>query len=192
MSVTWYVIGVLVPCVALASATNVTTPVAAFNVYVPSPAIVTMPSESQLAGEELGTIKQVREVLRPTPDVAKAPVPVIVVNVAVPPGITALDSGVATGAFGAVTVGVIVALATWPVESVTTYFTGVAVPLKVGKGSKVTVPLAFTVYVPSPAIVNVVRLQLALAVLVVAHNFTLLDTNVAPLPAASFVSGEMI
>jgi hypothetical protein len=93
-----------------------------------------------------------------------------------------LDSGVATGAFGAVTVGVIVALATWPVESVTTYFTGVAVPLKVGKGSKVTVPLAFTVYVPSPAIVNVVRLQLALAVLVVAHNFTLLDTNVAPLP----------
>jgi hypothetical protein len=32
ISVTWYVIGVLVPCVALASATNVTTPVDVFKV----------------------------------------------------------------------------------------------------------------------------------------------------------------
>ena len=192
MSVTWYVIGVLVPCVALASATNVTTPVAAFNVYVPSPAMVTIPSASQLAGEELGTIKQVREVLRPTPDVAKAPVPVIVVNVAVPPGITALDSRVAVGAAGRETVGVIVAPVTWPVESATTYFTGEASPVKEGSGSKVTVPFALTVYVPSPATVRVVRLQLALAVLVVAHNFTLLAIKVAGDVTVSFVKMEIV
>ena len=57
----------------------------------------------------LGVNKHVAEVLSPTPDVASAPVPVIVVNVAVPPGITAFDSGVATGNPGIDTVGVIVA-----------------------------------------------------------------------------------
>jgi hypothetical protein len=190
MSVTWYVIGVLVPCVALASATNVTTPVATFNVYVPSPAIVTMPSASHVV--VFGVSRQVADVLSPAGDVASAPVPVSVVNVAVPPGITALDSGVATGALGAATVGVTVALATWPVESVTTYFTGVAVPLNVGRGSNVTVPFAFTVYVPSPATVRVVRLQLALAVLVVAHNFTLLAIKVAGDVTVSFVKMEIV
>jgi hypothetical protein len=151
-----------------------------------------MPSASQVAGEEPGTIKHVADVLSPAGDVASAPVPVSVVNVAVPPGITALDSGVATGALGAATVGVTVALATWPVESVTTYFTGVAVPLNVGRGSNVTVPFAFTVYVPSPATVRVVRLQLALAVLVVAHNFTLLAIKVAGDVTVSFVKMEIV
>jgi hypothetical protein len=117
---------------------------------------------------------------------------VIVVNVAVAPGITALDSGVAVGAFGRDTDGVMVAFVTCPVESTTTYFTGDAVPVKDGKGSNVTVPLALTVYVPSPATVKVVRLQLELTVLVVAHNFTLLVTNVAPLPATSFVNGAIV
>ena len=81
-----------------------------FRVYVPSPAIVTTPSESHVAGEEPGVMRQVKDVFNPAPDVASAPVPVRVVNVAVPPGITALLSEVATGALGAATVGVIVAL----------------------------------------------------------------------------------
>ena len=76
--------------------------------YVPSPAIVTMPSASQLA--VFGVYRHVLLVLSPTPDVASAPVPVNVVKIAVPPGITAFDSGVATGAAGMETVGVIVAL----------------------------------------------------------------------------------
>jgi hypothetical protein len=77
---------------------------------VPSPAIVTMPSASHVV--VFGVSRQVALEFRPTPEVASAPVPVSVVNVAVPPGITALDSGVATGAAGRETVGVIVALVT--------------------------------------------------------------------------------
>ena len=65
------------------------------------------------------------------------------------------------------------------VVSDTTYFTDDAVPLNVDNGSNVTVPSALTVYVPWFAIVKVVRLQLAFAVLVVAHNFTLVGFRVA-------------
>ena len=133
------------PCVAFTSATKVTTPVVVFNVYVPSPAMVRIPSASQASGSEAGVIKHVDPATRPTPEVAKPFAPVIVVNVAVPPGMTAFVSAVATGATGAVTVGVIVALASCVVESATTYFTGDAVPLNVGSGSKVTVPSGFTV-----------------------------------------------
>ena len=107
MSVTRYVIGVFEPCVAFTSATNVTIPVATSSVYVPSPAIVTTPSESHVV--VLGVSKQVTAAFNPAAAVANAPVPVSVVNVAVPPGITALLSGVATGAAGEETVGVIVA-----------------------------------------------------------------------------------
>ena len=107
MSVTRYVIGVFEPCVAFTSATKVTTPVAAFNVYVPSPAIVTTPSASHVV--VLGVSKHVTAAFNPAVAVANAPVPVIVVNVAVPPGITALLSGVATGNGGGTTVGVMVA-----------------------------------------------------------------------------------
>jgi hypothetical protein len=45
---------------------------------------------------------------------------------------------------------------------------------------------------PSSGTVNVVRLQLVLAVDVVAHNFTEDAVSVAPDPAASFVSGEIV
>ena len=64
-----------------------TTPVDVFNVYVPSPAIVTTPSASQVV--VLGVIRHVTEALKPTPDVARPPVPVSVVKATVPPGITA-------------------------------------------------------------------------------------------------------
>jgi hypothetical protein len=120
MSVTRYVSAVFVPAVALTSATNVTTPVVGFSVKVPSPANVTTLSASHEAGLELGVIRHVA--LTPLVcncvPVAKPEVPVIVVNVAVPPGITAFVSGVATGAGGGVTVGVIVASSLRPRVSV--------------------------------------------------------------------------
>ena len=123
---------------------------------------------------------------------ARPPAPVNVVKVAVPPGMTAFDSGATTGAAGIETVGVIVALVTWPVVSVTTYFTGEAVPTNVGSGSNVTVPFAFTVYVPSLGTVKEERLQLAFAVEVVAHNFTDEGTNVAGVVAESLFNGEIV
>ena len=76
----------MVPTVALISATNVTIPVDAFNVNVPSPAMVMIPSASHVV--VLGVIRQVAEVLKLTGVVARPPVPVTVVKVAVPPGIT--------------------------------------------------------------------------------------------------------
>lgn len=191
MSCTWYVMEVLLPGVAARSATKVTTPVDVFNVYVPSPAITTTPSASQVAGDEPGVIKHVAVGIKPALEVARPPCEVIVVNVAVAPGITLLVSEVATGTAGAMTVDVMVACVTWPVESATTYFTGVAVPLNVSNGSKVTVPFGFTVYVPSFGIVKEARLQFTSTVLVVAHNFRLEGTKVAGEVTVSFVSGEI-
>ena len=49
-----------------------------------------------------------------------------------------------------------------------------------------------TVYVPWLATVNVVRLQLAFAVAVVAHNFTVLATRVAGDVTVSFVKIVMV
>lgn len=109
MSTTMYSTAVCAPWVTVASATNITTPVDAFKVYVPCPAMVTMPSASQVAGDDPGVIRHVEEGTSPTPDVARPLAPVMVVNVAVPPGITAFESGVATGNAGKETVGVIVA-----------------------------------------------------------------------------------
>ena len=60
------------------------------------------------------------EALSPTPDDARPLVPVKVVNATVPPGITVFNSGFATGAVGAATVGVMEALSTRPVVSETT------------------------------------------------------------------------
>ena len=76
--------------------------------------------------------------------------------------------------------------------SATTYLTAEAVPVNEGNGSNVTVPLAFTVYVPSFGTVNVVRLQLALAVAVDAHNLTEVALSAASEPAWSFVNGEIV
>jgi len=97
----------------------------------------------------------------------------------------------AIGTRGALTVGVIVALVTWPVVSATTYFTGVATPAKVGNGSNVTVPFELTVYVPSFGTVNDVNVHEVFAVDVVAHNFRLEVTNDAGLVAESFANGEI-
>jgi hypothetical protein len=76
--------------------------------------------------------------------------------------------------------------------SATTYFTGEAVPTNDGNGSNVTVPFTLTVYVPSFGTVNVVKLQLAFAVDVVAHNFTVLATKVAGFVAESLLNGEIV
>ena len=157
--------------------------------YAPTPLTSTTPSVSHVA--EPGVIKHVTVALSPTPDDARPLAPVKVVNATVPPGITDFDSGVATGAAGKATVGVIVALVPWPVVSATTYFTGVATPAKVGNGLNVTVPFAFTVYVPSFGTVNDVNVHEAFAVVVVAHNLRLDATKVAGLVAESFVKGEI-
>jgi hypothetical protein len=79
--------------------------------------------------------------------------------------------------------------------SATWYLTAVAVPLNVGNGSNVTVPFAFTVYVPSFAIVNEVCVQLfgVCALGATPHNFTVEATNGAlTAPATSLVSGEIV
>ena len=55
------------------------------------------------------------------------------------------ESLTAVGVPGLLTVTVISASVTWPVVSATTYFTGVAWPLNVDRGTNVTVPFAFTV-----------------------------------------------
>ena len=47
---------------------------------------------------------------------------------------------------------------------------GVAVPMKSGSGSNVTVPLALTVYVPSSSTCSVVTLQV-FGVCPLPHNF---------------------
>ena len=77
-------------------------------------------------------------------------------------------------------------------ESATTYFTDDAVPLKVGNGSKVTVPFALTRYVPSLATKSSVNVQLAFAVEIVAQSLTDVVVRVAPAPAASPVSTSII
>ena len=102
-------------------------------------------------------------------------------------GKTSFDCGFATGATGINTVGVIVVEVFCPIESVTEYITAVAVPIKSGSGSKVTVPSEFTVYVPWPVMLSVVAVQLG-AVSDGPHNMTLLATKVVPLPATSFAS----
>ena len=96
------------PDVALAIATYVTTPVVGLSVNVPSPEIVTTLSASHVV--DPGVYKHVTpvpEVFNPVP-VASPVVPVIVVNSTDAPANTALVSGVATGAGGGSTVGVIV------------------------------------------------------------------------------------
>ena len=89
MSVTRYFKAVLVPCVAAGSATKVTTPVAVFNVYLPTPTTSTTPSASHSSGEDPGVMRHVADAVNPTTELAKPDAPVIVVNETVPPGITA-------------------------------------------------------------------------------------------------------
>ena len=67
----------------------------------------------------------------------------------------------------------------------------VAVPLNVGSGSNVTVPFAFTVYVPSFATVNVVALQPG-TVCPVAHNLTVVATNGKDDPTVSLAVGVYV
>jgi hypothetical protein len=189
--------GVFVPVVALAAAANVTTPDARFNVYVPSPAIVTMlyvlPLMTVVPAHVVvpGVNKHVADAFSPVPE-PSPPEPVTVAKDTELPGKTTFVSGVAVGPDGgATTVGVIVAAAFCPVESAITYLIGVAVPVNVAVGTNVTTPVVvFTVYVPSPVTVSDVPVQLAVAVPAV-HNLTVVGLRVAPLPAASPVITSM-
>jgi hypothetical protein len=201
-SVTRYVIGVLVPAVIELSAVNVTMPVAGSRTYVPSPVMVTELSSSHVV--VAGVNKQVSlapVVTRPVPD-ARPELPVIVVNVAVPPGNRDLVSGVATGAVGGSTVNVIVEFTNRSSVSAAWYFTVVAVPVKVSNGSKVTTPVVWlTVYVPSPVTVSDVALQFGGvdsstvrdAVSSAPHNFTVERTNgIDEAPGVSFAVGVTV
>ena len=67
-----------------------------------------------------------------------------------------VSTGVAVGVTG-VTVGVYVAEALVPFLSSRTTVTAGAVPVKLGSGTKVTVPSEATVYVPTPSTVLVVE-----------------------------------
>ena len=138
-SVTWYVTAVFVPGVMVPNATKVARPVALSKVHVPSPRMTNVSSASQAS--VAGLMRHVSEVLRLVP-VAKGVSPVMLLYTMVPLGITCFTSGVA--AIGGNTVTMIVAVTSAPVESSTWYVTAGAVPLKVGSGSKVTVPLLFT------------------------------------------------
>ena len=193
-SVTRYVTAVFVPSANGSVATKVTTPVAWLIDHVPSLLVNPVLQTVGVAG----SIKQVAVapvVASPVP-VARPELPVMVVKVIVPPGSTDFVSGAAVGAVGGVTVGVIVESATRPNVSVAWYATTVAtVPLKLGNGSNVTTPVTgSTVYVPSPAIVNVVALQFGttdsstdgVAGSLAPHNFTVVATNGKS--AAPFVS----
>ena len=90
-------------------------------------------------------MRHVSVVFSPTPEFAKPDAPVMLVNTVLPPGRTDFVSGATVGAPGGFTVAVRVAPTNCVVESVTTYFTGDAVPVKPDAGTNVTVPFAFTV-----------------------------------------------
>jgi hypothetical protein len=77
-------------------------------------------------------------------------------------------------------------------ESAASYAIAVAVPEKLGSGSKVTTPVVvLTVYVPSLATVNVVRAQFV--VVPTAQSLSVLASNGNELePAVSFANGLML
>ena len=64
--------------------------------------------------------------------------------------------------------------------------------MKVGKGSNVTVPFAFAVYVPCPATVTDVKVQELFGVVVVAQSLTVDPTRVAGAVTVSFVNTEIV
>ena len=98
-------------------------------------------------------------------------------NSTVPPARRYTLSGLAMGASGPKTTGVIKAVVVWPVESATAYFTEAAVPMKFAIGTKETIPDELTEYVPSNGIVIVVKLHKAVAVAVVGQNLIEFDTR---------------
>ena len=165
-----------------ATAAKVTTPLA--MVQVPWFATVKLPVVMQLLVFAGFTMQL--EVSDAEPCVAKAPAPESMsVNATLVFGSKVLVCGVAVGAVGAATVGVIVAVAFCANASTTAYLIAVAVPENVGKGVKVTVePLS--VYVPWFAIVRVVSVQLAAGVETVAQRPTMVT------PAGSLVSGVIV
>jgi hypothetical protein len=188
-SVTRYVTEVFVPGVTVETAVNVTTPVDVFNDHEPSPGMLSV--VPQVLGVTNVFTKHVAEVVNAGPLVdAKPPTPVSVLNETDPLGITVLDSGVAVGASGDVTVGVIVERTFWLKLSATAYLIEVAGPVNEGNGSNVTTPVTlFNVYVPWFEIVSEV------AVHEVATNTVLRQipegtaTIDAPEPAESFDVG---
>ena len=97
---------------------KVTTPVAAFSVYVPAPAMATTLSASHVVVPGVNRhVTFAPLVCNSTPD-AKPEVPVMVVNATGWPCSVDFVSSLAVGAGGAFTVAVIVEVTYWPSVSV--------------------------------------------------------------------------
>ena len=144
-SVTRYVTAVFVPADAAGSASNTGTPVIRSIDHVPSPEMtnVSLHTESDGSTRHGPSPAPVRS---PVP-VASAEFPTTFVKATEAPCSTLFCCGLAAGAAGGLTVGVIVAVSTAPNESVTWYVGGDAtVPRNVGTGVNVTAPVVvFTV-----------------------------------------------
>ena len=129
----------------MATAVKVTTP--ELIAQVPSPATTKLPLVMQLLGVAGSTMQLAVKLAEPV--VAKDEAPESMsVKVAVVEGKSVLVCGVAIGAAGAATTGVMVAITFWPTTSATTYLIAGAVPENVITGVNVTV-LPLSVYVPT-------------------------------------------
>ena len=186
-SVTLYVTGVLVPGVMVDSAVKVTTP--ELMVQVPSLATVKLPLVMQLLGVAGSTMQLAVKFAEPVVASDEAPESMSV-KVVVLDGNRVLVCGVAIGAAGAATTGVMVAMTFWPTTSATAYLIAGAVPEKVITGVKVTV-LPLSVYVPTGLFrlsktVTEVSVQLAASVWVVGHKPTMVR------PTGSLVRGVIV
>jgi nucleotide-binding universal stress UspA family protein len=127
------------------SAVNVTTP--ELIDQVPSPVTTKLPLVMQVLGVAGSTMQLVAKFAEPVVASGVAPESMSV-KVVVLDGKSVLVCGAATGAAGAATTGVIVAMTFWPTTSATAYLIAGAVPEKVITGVNVTV-LPFSVYVPT-------------------------------------------
>jgi hypothetical protein len=169
------------------SAVKVTTP--ELIAQVPSPATTKLPLVMQLLGVAGSTIQLAVKLADPVVASDEAPESMSV-KVVVVAGNRVLVCGVAIGAAGAATTGMIVAMTFWPTTSATAYLIAGAVPEKVITGVKVTV-LPLNVYVPTGLFrlsktVTEVSVQLAATVSLLGHNPTTVK------PVGSFVNGVIV
>jgi hypothetical protein len=190
MSVVRKVTGVRVPGDAPADAVNVTTPVDRSIDHVPSLGTTTEVLHCESAGStRQGPFCTFPATVNP-PDTN--PVDAVTdVKLTDWPANNIFDSGWATGGGGTATWTPMVALLLCPSESATTYFTGVAVPVKVGSGSKVTLPSTLAAQVPSLATVNDEVVHEA-SLVATAHTRTDWGSKVVPAADVSFSSTRIV
>jgi hypothetical protein len=178
-----YRTGVAVP-LKFASGTNVTTPVVVLTLCVPCPATFTD------VAVQVGGLWPVPHSRTEVGDIVTPAGGTSFANGLMLwdwPAIPLLVSVAGTTASGGLTDAATCPDERWDKASDTTYFTGVAVPVKVGKGSKVNVPLALAAQVPSLATVNDVVVHEA-SLVATAHTRTDWGSKVVPVPGESLAS----